>query len=532
MAKRKPQPAPQPAANDAEVRTLKVEFAAIKRDLVAFFGQPLRPSDEVLTRHAGGFRAYKVFSNVKRDGRVHAALQKRRRAVIARNWNVEPGGERPIDKQAAEFVTWALKQAKFDKLTGQMHDAIPMGFSVVELVWETRRDPAGALRTIPVRSWKRDQNRFVFTVDGEPRLLTPDQPLNGVELPARKFVITRHGEEDTDDYYGIGLCSLLFWPVLFKRQNVTFWSIFNDKYGSPTAYAKHAPGAAEQEKQDLLDLLRGLAQDSAIVVPKDWELGFLEKAAGAGGGTSYKDFVRFCGDEISEIVNGETLTTNIGDSGSRSAAEVHDGVRVEVSKSDADLICETIDETVIRWLVDMNMPGAAYPTVTRDFSVPEDLDKRSQVDERLSKLGFKRTMESVTEIYGDGFEQAEPPAPPTMPGALPAPGAKPVDPAKPEPAKEDPEDGDGEKPASFAAPGAPNSDQLADRLAIEAAGEGDKLIDKAKALADSVGSLEEFRDQLPALFAEMDVRELGTTIERAIDAAKLHGWVDSRKGER
>ena len=71
--------------------------------------------------------------------------------------------------------------------------------------------------------------------------------VEGEELPDRKFIIHSVGGKDGSPY-GLGVGHRLFWPVFFKRQGISFWLIFAEKFGTPTAVGKY-PGGADPGDQ-------------------------------------------------------------------------------------------------------------------------------------------------------------------------------------------------------------------------------------------------------------------------------------------
>ena len=71
----------------------------------------------------------------------------------------------------------------------------------------------------------RDQRRFRFEemMEGDfgftLRMATREEPLEGVPLPARKFVVQRYWAHNNGDPYGAGLARILYPLVKFKRQS-------------------------------------------------------------------------------------------------------------------------------------------------------------------------------------------------------------------------------------------------------------------------------------------------------------------------
>lgn len=105
--------------------------------------------------------------------------------------------------------------------------------------------------------------------------------------------------------------------MLFKREGITFWLHFLEKFASPTAIAQ-SPHGQPSEGQNLLNMLMDIRGSSAVVVPVGTDVKFLTTAR--SGAASHNDFLGHWDKEIAIWVTGETLTTGIGSNGSRAAA--------------------------------------------------------------------------------------------------------------------------------------------------------------------------------------------------------------------
>lgn len=380
---------------------LKGEIASIDRDFtqVLFYGGALKilmDGDETL-RTRGGAKGLKIYSELKRDGHAAAVLAKRKRAVTAREWEVVPASDDPADAEVAEVITNTLKNLRFDKLCKALLEAVLTGRAITEIMWGV-----DGRYVIPVGFKKRAPQRFVFDIEGRLRLLTQQQPVDGEALPDRKFIVHLH-EADDENPYGQGVGRSIFWPVFFKRQNISFWLIFNDKFGSPTALGKYPVGTHVDDQKKLLQALQAISREASIIVPSGMEAELLE-AARSGAADGYERLCDYCDKQITLATLGETLTTSVGDSGSRALGDVHQEVRIELAKDDADDLSDTLNDTLVRWITEFNFPGRMPPKVWRKFDEPEDLDKAAERDSKLAQMGIVPTEERVLEIYGPGYQ--------------------------------------------------------------------------------------------------------------------------------
>jgi phage gp29-like protein len=378
-------------------------------DIGAKFADELRVAgDEVLAARGGGDLL--VYEKVWRDGQVKSTFDQLRAAVVSRDWYVEPGGDTPADAAAAEDLEAQLRAINWDDICKKMLFGVFLGYSVGECML-VAVDGRIELRGVKVRK----SRRFRFDRDGALRLITRKDPLGRV-MPPSKFWVFRAGGEDDDDPYGLGLGYFLYWPVWFKRNGFRFWSVFLEQYASPTPIARTPPGTTEPERVKLLQLLTAVKTGGRLVLPNNVTLELL-KAIGNSGG-DYETFARYIDADISKIVLSQTMTTDNGSS--QSQATVHEGVKLDVAKGFADLLCESFNNGPAAWLTAWNHPGAAVPRVWRNCEVPADLESLAKRDQTICNLGFQPTPEYILKTYGEGFVPKTPAAAPAEDPAAPA----------------------------------------------------------------------------------------------------------------
>lgn len=537
-------------------KDLRREVATIATDPNRYvFGNRITPEDSTLASRGQG-KGLWLYDDLERDGQVFAVLQKRRAALIGRPWEVEPADESPAAQRSAELVTSQLEAIGVEDLVEELLGALLKGVGIVEVIWD-----ATAEGIAPVAIKGRDPRRFAFRavtdtagrVDHELRLLTRAQPLDGEAVPPRKFIVHRYGRR-YDNPWGLGLGHRLFWPVFFKRKGVGFWLGALEKFGQPTGLGRYPAGTPESEQKKLLQALQAISTDSGVAIPEGMTIELLE-AKRAGTFDSYERLAQYMDAEISRIVLGETLTSSVGDSGSRALGDVHNEVRLELTRADADQLSRTLNATLVRWIVDLNLPSAPPPRLWWDVSEPEDLAATAQRDKTLREIGFRPTLDRITEVYGEGYEavsEPAPPAPPAAPGGglaalfreiglrRPLSGLRPPAAPSPPPGPQTrlnpfktPFNVDVFREGSGAAAGgAPKdaADRLADQIeALLAEGE-DPLMRALAALVERASSLEEVRDGLVALLPEISDRRLAELMAQALIVANLQGRSDLADG--
>lgn len=485
----------------------KGEIASVSKDpnLVHYNNVLRHEDDTLLTR--GNVKSYKIYDDLERDAHAGAVLDKRKMAVTSRPWEVNPASEEPLDVKAADIVREAFKGMQFDKMCEDLLDATLKGFAVAEIMWVIRDGFVVPGKVIP-----RLQRRWAFTLTNELRLKTREQGTEGVPVPDRKFIVHTYGGKDGSPY-GLGLGSKLFWPVWFKKQGITFWLTFADKFGSPTALGKYPVGSNKVETDKLLGALRAIAQDAGVIVPTGMEIELLE-ATRSGTVDTYEKLCRYMDEQISKAVLGETMSTSAASGGLGSnQASVHNDVRKELAERDSKLLCDTVKASLVQWIVDYNAPGAKLPEVERDFEEAEDLTARAERDQKLGEMGYEPTDQYILDTYGEGWvKKAVPLQPPPAQFLLDPPGQR-------------------EAFAEGVVGGARTYNRDAqDALVLAAdslASTWDKTMRKRvedlQAVAEQSGDLVQFRERLADLLDTPPPEELVESIARATFAAHIVG---------
>jgi phage gp29-like protein len=483
-----------------------------------FYGDRFPLSDPILTTRGAG-KGLALYDELERDPQVSCELGKRRMALLGREWSVEAGADDARAAAARDLVKRALDGARFNQGVEKLLDALMKGLAVVEVMWQRR----GA-EILPLELRGRDPRRFAWHVpaEGEPelRLLSRAHPMDGVPVPARKFVVHRFGAR-YEDPWGLGLGSRLFWPVYFKRQGIGFWLSALEKFGQPTALGRYPAGASETEQDKLLAALQAIASEAGVIVPDGMVVELVE-AKRAGTFEAYESLARYMDEDISKVILGQTLTTSAGAAGSRALGQVHNEVRLEISKGDADLLSDALNSSLVTWIVDLNLPGYAssglpYPRVWWDLSEPEDLVARAGRDEKVRALGYRPTEEYIRDTYGEGWE------------AEPRPGLPPR----------------ADLPALFAEAGRRSRAgqgamvpelALAEQLAPAAGRHTDVWLDELRRAVDEVadrgGTLQDVADAMLRLYPALATDGLAEVMAQALAVAHLAGRSEIADGLR
>jgi len=378
------------------------EIAVIKKDIDIFWGYAkwLENPDPVLRTEARG-KGLKLYDEVDRDAHAGAVLQSRYLAVVSKEWEIIPAEEpkskgRPAietrSQKIADFVKKALDDTNFDQGCMELLQGILYGYYTAEVIWKTTADAV-----LPHRILAKHPRRFVFTPERDLRLLTPQNMIEGEPVPDRKFIVFTYGYSDNP--YGRGLGQTLWWPVWFKKHGIKFWLVFLEKFGMPTPVGKYPPGTEPKQQQALLDAIDAWQRETGIKIPNTMEIEILE--ATRRGSADYNGMCDYMDKQISKRVLGQTATTE-GTPGKLGNEESQDETRQDVVKSDADLLCECLNGTLIRWIVDYNFPGVTdYPKIWRRTEKEQDLKELAERDKILvNDIRLPVSRDYFYETYG------------------------------------------------------------------------------------------------------------------------------------
>lgn len=471
------------------------------------------PIDDVIVVERGG-GDYQVYAEVLRDDHVRTGINQRIYGVIAKPWEVKPGGERPIDIEASDFVKKQIESIEFDRVTMKMLYGAFYGFSVGEGMF-ARDGNRVVLDKTRYGIKVRNRRRFAFDGEGNLRLKTNNNTMPGELMPDRKFIVATFGADHDDAPYGLGLAHYLYWLVWLKRNVTRFWAFYLDKFSSPTAVGKYPLGTEKPDQQKLLYALRAIQRDSAVVVPEGMEVMLLEALKSSAA--DHKGFIDQMNEAILMVCLGQTATAQ-GTAGKLGGDTEREAVKDAILKADSDMLSEQFNRTIITWLTEWNFPGAVPPTVYRVFS-DEDLNARIDRDVKISGMGFKPTLKYIQETYGGDWEELEAPTKDNSPVG--------ADSIHPKTSAADTTETDD----NFAEPGETNidptsSDSQTDILADQSADAGKVILDKVRDLVDNAGSLEQLRDDLLAAYGDLDSSQLVNVMELAFIAADLSGRYD------
>lgn len=340
----------------------------------------------------------------------------------------------PSAMEKADLVNRALTQGfqpdRFsdeDEINGMIFDlceAIPMGISIVELMWnEDATDPAGQSESlIRASAWVNPRN-YTFTPDGRIGIQSSGDEVNiGFRNPYRpgqvfnnpdKYIVAK-AKTKSGSPLTAGLMRTLadIWTIVAYGRD--FARLYMQKYGNPFLALSYDAGITDQ---NMISQFERLAQQAAnqgwIVYPKGSDNTNIEikPAQSMGGDNAQIAMMRIADEACQLLFLGQTLTTDVGDSGSRALGDVHNSVRTEIIEAHAKWIARILTYQFADSLLRVNY-GKAYlanperPTVEPDLTRPMTATEQG---EYLSKISASKVPMIAEPVYKRmGMEMPQP----------------------------------------------------------------------------------------------------------------------------
>jgi len=288
-------------------------------------------------------RQMELFEEIEeKDPHLFSQLQTRKNAVTGLDFEIIPfDSDDPRDKEIADFIESQIGSLEsLEDVMTDLLDAIGKGFSVSEIMWGYDE---GHVVVNDIRS--RHQKRFFWdTVDDSFKVRTKEAP-DGILLPDSKFIVHRYKARSGHPSRA-GVLRVVSWMYLFKNYDIKDWIAFCEVYGMPLRLGKYQPGASEADKIALMQALIQIGADAAGIIPDGTTIDFIttEKASSTD---LYERLARYCDEQISKAILGQTLTSDSG-GGSFAQSKTHNEVRHDLTVADCKALAATLRRDLIR----------------------------------------------------------------------------------------------------------------------------------------------------------------------------------------
>ena len=329
------------------------------------------------------FRQMELFEEMEsKDTHLFSQLQTRKLAVTGLDWEVQPFSQDETDQEIAAFVEEQLKELDgFSDNLMDILDAIGKGISFQEIEWEYRDGHVvvGNIEYV-------HQKKFYYDTLTDALMLRTEAFPGGIPLPENKFIVHRYkARSGHPSRYGV--LRVVAWMYLFKNYDLKDWVSFCEVYGMPLRLGTYDATASEKDKAALMDAIVRMGTDAAGIVPSGTDIKFIESNKQSSVDI-YERLVRFCDEQMSKAIVGQTLTSDSG--GSYAQSKTHNDVRQDLTEADCKAVMETVRRDLIRPLVEFNFGVQAHvPYFILNATDTDDLKETAEIVNTLAAAGLE-----------------------------------------------------------------------------------------------------------------------------------------------
>lgn len=357
------------------------------------------------------------------DSHVAGSVMQRKSRVKRMNLVIQPS-----DANDSKAVAAAeLVQQQFDKIEripeiiSEILDAPLYGATYLELFWNrlpiSTDKPNGEI--VLLNAMAKPFEWFVWDEYGNLKAKDFDAATAYLvrDLPVNKFIAAVN-EGSYRNPYGERAFKRAFWPFMFKKGGLRFWTEFIEKYGMPYLHGKLDSKASDDDLATLHNDLVAMVRNSIVVSRSDSSAAEINVVEAGGKGASsdaYKAYKNAMNIEISKAILGETLTIENSETGSQAATDTHLTVLESIQDDDRRLVERTLKK-IARLIVTLNL-GEQTPEPKISLIDPKEIsDKVAARDAILAeKLGVKFSKQYISETYRIQEDRFEIVVPQVMP---------------------------------------------------------------------------------------------------------------------
>jgi len=383
------QPMPQPGIQVTQAQAPRGQVTR-QRDLYQLANKSLQPvtpariSAALRDLEFGRLEMWSdLITQAKRDPTVRRAYGIRRNAVAGRAWtckappDTDPRHKAEAERLAKMMSDWLVGIDGLETLLMRVLDAVGMGVSVHELVWERRK---GAWLPTPVQvltrelRWERDWTLSVRNADlawintvttskDDPAYCRDDTP---EQRRARFLVHIPWTEQGRPQDQGEFQAAIYYWA--FKINGWAMWLIGAERFGNPLLVVQTSADATKGQRQELLEDAQRITTDSVAVLSGATTLTVHDPKA-SGSTPIWSTLRDAANEEITTAIGVAPDLMRSGPNGSRASDEVKDGIRVEGSELDATLMWGSFTRDVARTIAVYNRfdPAVPMPVIASVF---------------------------------------------------------------------------------------------------------------------------------------------------------------------
>lgn len=299
-------------------------------------------------------RQFDMFHDIiERDGHLRSLINDRIESVAGCDWVVMAGrGDKPSELAAGALNERLSNQLQFRTFMQHQLTSVHYGFAATNMVWDFDEGvivPTKFVNPAHRRfcSPGRDRADEIWLIDGNRSIS------DIIELQPGLWATSRYPNILGRNPWAAGLMRTCAIWSMFKGLGWRDWMVFADMFGLPLAIGYYEEGAGPESRLALEDAVRAIGQDGYAVLSALTELVIKETARGGDSSTVYPQIIKVCEEQVSKLLTGGTLNTDVAGVGSYNAASVHESRSYAMKCWDAQCVQEgfvrDIGQTFVAW---------------------------------------------------------------------------------------------------------------------------------------------------------------------------------------
>lgn len=337
--------------------------------------------------------AMQLFEEMEeKDPHLFSVANTRRLAVTGLKWRIVSAADEndAVDRAAANEAAAYCRETlaslqEFDDVLQHLSLAVGRNIAIAELIWGMQGGEFRLLEMAPI-----DFTRIVFDELDQLRILTEEEPRNGIAMEPGKFIVHTPHSRSGHPQRG-GLLRVAAMVYLAKNMALKDWLIYSEIFGMPVRIARYGPGVTPDEKRELVRMLESLGTHAAGIFSRAVELQILNANQG-NSRPPYEDVINYLNREMSKAWLGQTLTTDTADArGTLAVSTVHNEVREDLRKDDLRKEALTIRRDILTPMTRMRLGANAPVPLFERLSGDVESQSRlvSILDVAVNRLGAR-----------------------------------------------------------------------------------------------------------------------------------------------
>lgn len=140
----------------------------------------------------------------------------------------------------------------------------------------------------------------------------------------------------------LGIFAEILPAVLYKKGDIGDWARFCNIFGMPIREYTYDAGD-EEARRRLIQDARRQGSNAVYIHPKDSDLTLIEAGNKTGSSELYRTFAEYWDSKMSIRILGNTLTTDVGSSGTQALGTVHKDEEDEMNADDREFILDILN---------------------------------------------------------------------------------------------------------------------------------------------------------------------------------------------